>query len=102
MTPEAQAILDTTPGGILLREFFQPLGLKQSEVAERTSLPASRINAIVKGHRAITAETAIAFGAFFRNSPQFWLNLQTGCDLRRAELLDAERIRSAVRPLEVA
>lgn len=102
MTPEAKAILETTPGGILQREFLEPLELKQSELAERTGLPASRINAIVKGRRSITAETAIAFGAFFGNSPQFWLNLQTGCDLRRAELLDAKRIRAAVQPLEVA
>ncbi|MGJ8640180.1 MAG: HigA family addiction module antitoxin [Opitutaceae bacterium] len=101
-TKEAQLIIETTPGGILLREFLEPLNLSQAELARRTGIPASRITEIIKGRRAITAETAIALSAFFGNSAQFWLNLQTGCDLRRAEILNASEIRARVRPLSVA
>ncbi|MBT62839.1 MAG: addiction module antidote protein, HigA family [Puniceicoccaceae bacterium] len=102
MTGAQRLIHETTPGGILLREFLEPLGLSQAELARRTGLPTSRISEIVKGRRVITGETAIALGAFFGNSPQFWMNLQTGCDLRRIEMENAAEIRKRVQPLEVA
>lgn len=102
LTPEALAIVNTTPGGILKREFLEEMNLSQAELARRTGLPPSRITEIIKGRRSITAETAIAFSAFFGNSAQFWLNLQTGCDLRRAEILSASEIRARVQPLAVA
>ena len=102
MTEGQRLIYDTTPGGILLREFLEPLNLSQAELARRTGLPTSRITEIIKGRRAITGETAVAFGAFFGNSPQFWLNLQAGCDLRRIEMTNASAIRARVQPLEVA
>ena len=90
MTTEQSLIYETTPGGILQREFLEPLKMSQAELARRTGLPGSRVTEIVKGRRAITAETAVALGAFFRNSPQFWLNLQSGCDLRRVEMEKAQ------------
>ena len=102
LTPEAKLIIETTPGGILRREFLEPLNLSQAELSRRTSIPPSRITEIIKGRRAITAETAIALGAFFGNSAQFWMYLQTGCELRRAEILHATEIRARVQPLEVA
>jgi len=102
MTEAQRLIHETTPGGILLREFLEPLGLSQAELARRTGLPTSRITEIVKGRRAITGETAVALGTFFGNRPQFWLNLQSGCDLRRIELEGADEIRKRVQPLEVA
>lgn len=102
MTTAQSLIHETTPGGILLREFLEPLEMSQAELARRTGLPASRVTEIVKGRRAITAETAVALGALFGNSPQFWLNLQTGCDLRRVEMKNAAAIRARVKPLEVA
>ena len=102
LTPEALAIVETTPGGILQHEFLDEMNLSQAELARRTGLPPSRITEIVKGRRSITAETAIALGAFFGNRPQFWLDLQTSCDLRRAEILQAAEIRARVQPLAVA
>jgi addiction module HigA family antidote len=102
LTPEARAIVETTPGGILQREFLDEMNLSQAELARRTGLPPSRITEIIKGRRSITAETAIALGEFFGNRPQFWLDLQTSCDLRRAEILGAEQIRARVQPLAVA
>jgi addiction module HigA family antidote len=95
-------IHETTPGGILQREFLEPLEMSQADLARRTGMPASRVTEIVKGRRAITAETAVALGALFGNSPQFWLNLQMGCDLRRVEMEKASAIRARIKPLEVA
>lgn len=102
MTEGERLIHDTTPGGILQREFLEPLELSQAELARRTGMPTSRITEIIKGRRSITGETAVALGAFFGNSPQFWLNLQAGCDLRRIEMTNATAIRARVEPLEVA
>jgi addiction module HigA family antidote len=70
-----------TPGEILRTEFLEPLGLSQNELAIRTGLDRMRISEIVRGRRAITAKTAIAFGAALDTGPQFWLNLQNDYDL---------------------
>lgn len=102
MTTAHSLIHATTPGGILQREFLEPLEMSHAELARLTGLPASRITEIVKGRRAITAETAVAFGTLFGNTPQFWLNLQSGCDLRRVEMETAADIRARVKPLDVA
>jgi addiction module HigA family antidote len=69
------------PGEILLEEFLLPLGLKQYRVAKGLSVPPRRINEIVHGTRAITADTALRLGRFFGTSERFWLNLQTAYDL---------------------
>jgi addiction module HigA family antidote len=99
MTPEAKAMLAATPGGILLREFLDPMGISQAELARRTGIPASRITEIVKGRRAISAETALAFGIFFNMEAQFWLNLQSHYDLRRAQLEKEAELRQRIDPL---
>ena len=69
------------PGEILVEEFLRPLALTEYRLAKGLRVPARRINEIVHGKRAITADTALRLGRFFRNSPRFWLNLQTGFDL---------------------
>lgn len=69
------------PGEHLLEDFMQPLGISQNQLARDIDVPVPRINAICNGKRAITADTAIRLGRYFGNSPQFWLNLQTGYDL---------------------
>ncbi len=83
-------IADITPGEILDEEFLKPMGITQYRLARDISVPPRRINEIVKGQRAITADTALRLGRYFRMSPQFWLNLQTHYDLERQE----ERLRS--------
>ena len=75
------------PGEILLEEFLRPLVLTQYRLAKGLKVPARRINEIVHGNRAISADTALRLGRFFGNSPRFWLNLQTAYDL------DVERDR---------
>ncbi len=69
------------PGEILLAEFLEPLSLSQYRLARDVSVPPRRINEIVHGKRAITADTALRLGRFFGTSAQFWLNLQTRFDL---------------------
>jgi addiction module HigA family antidote len=69
------------PGEILLEEFLQPLGLTQYRLAKGLSVPPRRINEIVHGTRAITADTALRLARFFGTSERFWLNLQTTYDL---------------------
>ena len=73
------------PGDILIEEFLEPMGISQYRLAKDISVPPRRINEIVHGKRAITADTALRLGRFFGMSPQCWLNLQTRYDLEVAE-----------------
>ena len=78
----AKKILDPIhPGEILLEEFLTPLGLSQYRLAKDISVPPRRINEIVHGKRAVTADTALRLSRFFGTSERFWLNLQTRFDL---------------------
>ena len=69
------------PGEVLLADFLEPLGISQYRLAHSISVPPRRINEIVHGTRAITADTALRLARFFGVSEQFWLNLQTRHDL---------------------
>jgi antitoxin HigA-1 len=69
------------PGEVLLEEFLTPLGLTQYRLAKSLSVPPRRINEIVHGTRAVTADTALRLARFFGTSERFWLNLQTAYDL---------------------
>jgi addiction module HigA family antidote len=73
------------PGEILIEEFLRPMGISQYRLAKDISVPPRRINEIVHGKRAITADTALRLGRFFKMSPHFWLNLQSHFDLEVAE-----------------
>lgn len=87
----------TTPGEMLIKEFLEPLGISQNQLAIHTSLPSSRINMIVQGKRVISPETALRFARFFGNSPEFWLNLQLLHDLTQAKLALGDKIEAEVR-----
>jgi addiction module HigA family antidote len=76
------------PGEILNEEFLTPLEMTQYRLAKGLRVPARRINEIVQGKRAISADTALRLGRFFGNSPRFWLNLQMSYDLE----LETERL----------
>lgn len=69
------------PGTILLEEFLEPMGISQYRLSKDIGVPARRINEIVKGQRAISADTALRLSRFFGLSERFWLNLQTRYDL---------------------
>jgi addiction module HigA family antidote len=69
------------PGEILREEFLVPLGLSQYRLAKDTSVPPRRINEIVRGTRAVSADTALRLARYFGTSERFWLNLQAHYDL---------------------
>jgi addiction module HigA family antidote len=69
------------PGEILVEEFLEPFGLSQYRVAKDISVPPRRINEIVHGTRAITADTALRLARYFGTSDVFWMNLQMRYDL---------------------
>ena len=69
------------PGEILLEEFLQPLKLSQYRLAKDLSVSPRRINEIVHGKRAITADSALRLARYFETTDRFWINLQTRYDL---------------------
>ena len=78
---KSKRLANITPGEILAEEFLKPMGLSQYRLAKDIHVPARRVNEIVKGERAITADTALRLGRYFKMSAQFWLNLQSHYDL---------------------
>ncbi|NIN48583.1 MAG: HigA family addiction module antidote protein [Gemmatimonadales bacterium] len=74
----------THPGVMLLEEFLKPLGLTQTELAERIRVSYPRVNEIVNGKRGITPDTALRLAKLFGTTPEFWLNGQRNWDLWHA------------------
>lgn len=89
------------PGEVLMEDFIEGLGITQNKLAVSIGVPPRRINEIVHGKRAVTADTALRLGKFFGTSAQFWLNLQTHFDLDVAEDRVAGQI-DGIKPLQVA
>jgi addiction module HigA family antidote len=75
-----------SPGEILSEEFLIPLGLSQSKLAARMGVGRMRVSELVRGQRAITAETAILLSKVLGTSARFWMNLQSNHDLAKATL----------------
>jgi addiction module HigA family antidote len=69
------------PGEILWEEFLKPLKLSQNRLGPELGVPPRRINEIVHGKRAITADTALRLSRFFGTSAEFWFGLQADYDL---------------------
>lgn len=90
------------PGEILNAEFLEPLGISQNQLGRDLGISPRRINEIVHGKRAITADTALRLARHFGNSASFWLGLQMDYDLEVAEDALSERIKVEVRQREVA
>ena len=95
-----RAIAPIHPGEILAEEFLKPLGLTQYRLAKDTSVPARRINEIVKGERAISADTALRLARYFGTSELFWLNLQAKYDLEIERDRLGGRLKSEVSVLQ--
>jgi antitoxin HigA-1 len=88
----ARLLSNITPGEILQEEFLKPMAITQYRLAKDIGVPPRRINEIVRGQRAITADTALRLGRYFRMSPQFWLNLQSHYDLEQEQERLADRL----------
>ena len=86
------------PGEVLLEEFLNPMGISQYRLAKSLSVPPRRINEIVHGKRAITADTALRLSRFFGTSERFWLNLQTRYDLETEKDRLGDRLNDEVSP----
>lgn len=69
------------PGEILLEEFLIPLKISAYKLSKDTEIPQTRISAIIKGNRRVTADTALRLSKYFGNSAKFWLGLQDDFDI---------------------
>lgn len=77
------------PGEILLEEFLHPLGISQYRLAKEINVPPRRINEIIHGKRAVSADTALRLSRYFGLSERFWINLQARYDLE----IEKDRLR---------
>ena len=87
------------PGEILQEEFLKSLGVSQYRLANDIGVPPRRINEIVLGKRAVTADTALRLARYFGTSEHFWLNIQTRHDLEAEKDRLGARLQKEVRVL---
>ena len=83
--------------GIYLKELLEELGLSQYRLAQEIRVPAMRISHVVRGKRPVSPELALRLGHYFRQSPRYWLNLQSRYDMDIAEDRFGERVAREVR-----
>jgi antitoxin HigA-1 len=86
------------PGEILLEEYLKPLGLSQYRLAQEIHVPPRRVNEIVHGKRAVSADTALRLARFFSTSERFWLNLQVRFDLEVEKDKLGKELRRQINP----
>ena len=84
------------PGEILLKDFLEPMGISQYRIAHDISVPPRRVNEIVHGTRAITADTALRLSRYFGTTDRLWLNLQTRFDLEEQKDILGDRLEKEV------
>jgi antitoxin HigA-1 len=80
--------------GEFLAEILDDVGMSQAAFARKIGVSPMRVSHIVKGTRPVTAELALLFGRAFRQSPEYWLNLQAAYDLRVAEPPLGKRLKA--------
>ena len=97
-----KSIPEIHPGKILYSEFLEPLGMSVNALALALRVPAPRINDVVRGRRAVSADTALRLERYFGASAQFWLNLQIAYDLRVATAAAGEQIEREIEPMPKA
>ena len=84
------------PGEILMNEFLKPMGITQYRLAKDINVPARRINEIVHGKRAITANTALRLSRYLGTTEQFWMNLQVRYDMELEKDLMGDKLEKEV------
>ena len=85
------------PGEVLLEEFLIPMEISQNRLARNIGVPPRRINEIVHGKRAVTADTALRLARYFGTSEAFWMGLQADYDLEEARTHLGDRLKREVR-----
>ena len=98
----ARKLAPIHPGEVLQADFLEPLGVSQYRLAQDISVPARRINEIVHGKRAVSADTALRLARYFGTSERFWLNLQARFDLEQQRDVLGARLEKEVRVLDRA
>ena len=99
---KSKLLSHVTPGEILDEEFLKPMAITQYRLAKDIGVPPRRINEIIQGKRAITTDTALRLGRYFRMSAEFWLNLQSHYDLEQEQERLAGRLEKEVKVLAAA
>lgn len=102
MTRKPKTMLPIHPGETLREDFLKPLGMSASRLAVGLFVPVTRVNDIVRGKRAITADTALRLARYFGTTPQFWMNLQANYDLELAADDRGSEITGRIRPHRAA
>ena len=92
-TTTVELLPNPHPGEILLEEFLKPMGLSQTALARALSVPPRRINEIVLGKRAITADTDLQLARYFGMSDGFFLQLQSDHDLMARRRQIGEKLK---------
>lgn len=92
-----QKLTSIHPGEVLLEEFLKPMGISQYRVAKDISVPARRINEIVHGKRAVSADTALRLARYFGLSEKFWISIQSRYDIEVEKDKLAGRLEKEVR-----
>jgi antitoxin HigA-1 len=87
------------PGEVLFEEFLKPLSVSQYRLAKDVSVDPRRVNEIVLGKRAITADTALRLSRYFGTSERFWINLQARYDLEVQRERVGDRLLKEVKVL---
>jgi addiction module HigA family antidote len=88
------------PGEILLEEFLKPLNISAYRLSKDLGIPQTRTSEIIKGHRSITADTALRLSYYFGNSAKFWLGLQNDYDLEQEKKSKAPEFKHIKRRKE--
>ena len=91
-----EKLLNIHPGEVLLEEFLKPLNISAYRLSKDIGIPQTRTSAIIRGHRSITADTALRLSYYFGNSAKFWLGLQNDYDLeeeKKSKKEDLKRIK---------
>jgi addiction module HigA family antidote len=89
-------------GETLREDFLKPLGLTASRLAIELMVPVTRMNDIVRGRRAVTADTALRLARYLGTTPQFWMNLQANYELELAQDARGSEIAQRIRPHQAA
>jgi len=90
------------PGEVLREEFVVPMDLTASELARKLDVPVNRVTQLLHEQRSVTAETAMRLSLAFDTTAQFWMNLQTTYDLRKAEIEHGAALGKRVKPIVAA
>ena len=102
MAKKTKTMPPVHPGETLREDFLKPLGLTANRLAIELQVPVTRVNDIIRGKRAVTADTALRLARYFGTTPQFWMNFQTNYDLELAQDERGSEIADRIRPHRAA